>query len=410
MSAALVILVKGYPRLSETFIADELAALEARGLAFEIVALRRPTDRIAHPVHDAIAAPVRYLPEYLHEAPRRVAAGLAAAARLAGFSHAWRRFLEDLARDPTRNRVRRFGQAAVLAAELPAGTRHLHAHFLHTPTSVARYAAIMRGLTFSVSAHAKDIWTIPDWEAREKLAEARFVVTCTQDGARRLAALAPQARLERHYHGLALPDAPARPPRPPGAPLRIVSVGRAVPKKGYEDLLAALARLEPARAWSFAHIGGGPQLQRLKRQAERLGIAGRTSWLGAQARPAVLAALADADLFVLAAKTAADGDRDGLPNVLLEAQAMGLPVLATRHAAIPELVLDGETGLLVPPADPLALSQAIARLADDPALRARLAAAGRARVATAFRPEAGHERIAALLAEAIGAPGAREAA
>ncbi len=154
-------------------------------------------------MHDQIRAPVLYLPEYLKDAPRRVLAGWRAARRLPGYAAARRAWLADLARDPTPNRVRRFGQALVLAAELPPDIGHLHAHFLHTPASVARYAALMRGLDWSVSAHAKDIWTTPDWEKREKLASAEWAVTCTEAGRDHLAALAPSPDMVAlAYHGL----------------------------------------------------------------------------------------------------------------------------------------------------------------------------------------------------------------
>src|SRR5204863_9033647 len=145
--------LKGYPRLSETFIAQEILALEQRGLDILIVSLRHPTDPATHPVHREISAPVLYLPEYLHDEPRRVLRGWRQARRLPGYRAAWRIWLKDLIRDPTPNRIRRFGQALVLATELPADIRQLHAHFLHTPASVARYAAAMRGTGWSVSAH-----------------------------------------------------------------------------------------------------------------------------------------------------------------------------------------------------------------------------------------------------------------
>ncbi len=197
--------LKGYPRLSETFIAQEIRALEQRGLDILIVSLRHPTDPATHPVHQQIKAPVLYLPEYLKDEPRRVWRGWRRARRMAGYGAARRAWLRDLLRDPTPNRIRRFGQAVVLAAELPADIGQLHAHFLHTPASVARYAAAMRGLDWSVSAHAKDIWTIPDWEKREKLAAARWAVTCTETGRAHLARLAPAPeKVMLSYHGLDL--------------------------------------------------------------------------------------------------------------------------------------------------------------------------------------------------------------
>src|SRR5205814_8397755 len=131
-----------------------------------------------------------------------------------------------------------------------------------------------------------------------------------------------------------------------------LSVGRAVGKKGYDDLLAALALLPPALAWRFVHIGGGALAKQLKRRARNLGLEGRIEWRGARPQPEVLAAYREADLFVLAAKIGKDSDRDGLPNVLMEAQSQRLACIATRLPGIGELIEDGRTGELVPPADP----------------------------------------------------------
>ncbi|MBE7212493.1 MAG: colanic acid biosynthesis glycosyltransferase WcaL, partial [Gluconacetobacter diazotrophicus] len=189
MPAPIVFLLKGYPRLSETFIAEEIAALERAGLPIHIVSLRHPTDTKRHPVHGIIRAPVTYLPEYLHHEPVRVLRALWHARRRPALPAVLKRVLADLRHDPSRNRVRRLGQALVLAAEVPA--RHLHAHFIHTPASVAAYAAHLTGLEWSCSAHAKDIWTTADRELRQKLAEARFTVTCTAAGQRLLDTLAP---------------------------------------------------------------------------------------------------------------------------------------------------------------------------------------------------------------------------
>jgi glycosyltransferase involved in cell wall biosynthesis len=397
--------LKGYPRLSETFIAQEIAALEQRGLDIQIVSLRRPTDRTIHPVHERIRAPVLYLPEYLKDAPHRVVAGWRRARTLPGYAAAVRAWVADLVRDPTPNRIRRWGQALVLAAELPADVGRLHAHFLHTPASVARYAAAMRGLPWSVSAHAKDIWTIPEWEKREKIASAAWAVTCTAHGRDHLAALMPAPGMVRlAYHGI---DPDKFPPPPhsiagdadggdPVRPVVILSVGRAVAKKGYDDLLAALALLPPGLAWRFVHIGGGVLAGQLKQHAVRLGLADRIDWRGARPQPEVLAACGEADLFVLAAKIGRDGDRDGLPNVLMEAQSQRLACLATRLPGIAELIADGETGALVAPGDPRALAAALTALIRDPARRARLAAAGEARVRREFDMRRGIDQLAAL--------------
>ncbi len=383
MGQTIAFILKGYPRLSETFIAQEIRALERRGLRLRLYSLRHPTERVRHPIHDEIVAPIVYLPEYLHQEPLRVLAAWRRMRRLPGYREARRLWLKDLRRDITRNRIRRFGQALVLADELAGDVVRLHAHFLHTPASVTRYAATLRGLKFSVSAHAKDIWTSSPWEKREKLAACDFAVTCTRANFEHLNALAPAGRVSLVYHGLDLARFPPPPPfiavrdgSDPTQPAIILSVGRAVEKKGYDDLLEALALLPHGLAWRFVHIGGGPLLPNLRVKATALGLDARVEWRGAQPQTAVLNALRAADLFVLASRRAAGGDQDGLPNVLLEALSQARAVLATLFASVPELITDDETGLLAPPANPKALAAALERLILDPALRERLGAAG----------------------------------
>src|SRR6516225_5817929 len=395
--------LKGYPRLSETFIAQEILALERRGFEILIVSLRHPTDRTTHPVHRLIRSALLYLPEYLYQEPRRVWRAWLRSRRRSGYRAAQGAWFADLQRDPTTNRIRRFGQALVLAAELPENVNHLHAHFLHTPASVARYAALIMGLSWTVSAHAKDIWTVPVWEKRAKLAEARWVVTCTQAGLSHLASLAPRRdTVALCYHGLDLERFPAAPPRSngndgsdPEHPVILLSVGRLVAKKGYQDLLAALALLPPGLEWRFVHIGGGTLSAALIHQARRLGLARKIEWRGALAQPDVLAAYRRADLFVLASKVAKDGDRDGLPNVLIEAQSQRLACVATDVSAIPELIEPGVTGILVPPNDPVELARAIGMLIDDPATRDALGAAGVRRVHAKFAMKSGIDVLAA---------------
>ena len=394
--------LKGYPRLSETFVAQEILALERRGLEILIVSLRHPTDRTTHPVHRLIGAELLYLPEYLYQEPLRVWHGWLRSRRRPGYRKARAAFLADLWRDPSPNRVRRFGQALVLAAELPPNVDHLHAHFLHTPASVARYAAMITGLDWTVSGHAKDIWTIPAWEKRAKLAEAKWVVTCTETGRSHLESLAPRGdTVALCYHGLdfeRFPPAPARPLGGDGSdpqnPVILLSVGRLVAKKGYDDLLAALGLLPSGLEWRFVHIGGGAHRAALRRQAQRLGLSRRIEWRGDLAQPDVLSGYRGADLFVLASKPARDGDRDGLPNVLMEAQSQRLACVATDVSGIPELIEHGVTGLLTAPNDPVTLAQKIAELIRDPARRAGLAAAGERRVRSLFAMDAGIDALA----------------
>ncbi|USG61179.1 glycosyltransferase family 4 protein [Sneathiella marina] len=386
------VVLKGYPRLSETFIAQELLALQKRGVNLQLISLRHPTDTKTHPIHDEIAAPVNYLPEYLYQEPIRIFRAWQVVRHYPGYKQAKKTWLKDLRRDRTPNRIRRFGQALVLAAELPQTVSQIYAHFLHTPASVARYAAMIRDLRWSCSAHAKDIWTSPEWELREKLDDLQWLVTCTSVNTKYLSGLARDgAKVELMYHGLDLSRFAefemrefTRNGSEVADPVRLLSVGRAVIKKGYDDLLTALAALPPEVNWTFSHIGGGPLLPQLKAQAADLGIADRVQWRGALAQKDVLLALQAADIFVLASRIAEDGDRDGLPNVLMEAQSQRLPVIATDVSAISELIIENETGLLVPERTPAALTAAILQFCRDPQLREKLAVAGNMKLRAQF--------------------------
>lgn len=405
----IAVAMKGYPRLSETFIAQELLGLQQRGLPFEIWSLRHPTDAAKHVMHQQITAPVRYLPEYLHDEPARVGRGLLAALLRPGLLRLLPVFLRDLARDRTRNRWRRFGQACVMARELPRETRHLHVHYLHTPASVIRYAALLGGLTWSFSAHAKDIWTTEDWEKREKIASAAWGVTCTRDGHRELERLSDRPdKVALLYHGLDLGRFPAprarslRDGTDPADPMRFVTIGRAVAKKGFDDLLEALGKLPCTLNWRLTHIGGGEKLKALQVQAQALGLDDRITWAGPKAQDEVIAALRAADLFVLPSKEAGDGDRDGLPNVVMEAASQGLPIVATDFAGIPEFVRDGVEGLLVPPGDVAALAGALNALAGSPEKRAALGDAAYARLTHDFSAGAGLDRVVAMLRRSAG--------
>ena len=408
--APLAIVVKGWPRLSETFIAQELVALEEAGLRFDIWSLRHPTDTKTHPLHDRLQARVRYLPEYLRDDPERVAAAQEAAKAMPGYDAAWEVFQQDLVRDDTPNRRRRFGQACVMAHELPAETRGIYAHFLHTPSSVARYAAILRGLPWSFSAHAKDIWTSPEWELREKLDPAShgaaFGATCTDFNAQHLRSLstAPD-RIDLVYHGLDLarfPEPPTRVQRAKSDPFQMMSVGRMVEKKGFDNLIDALALLPNELDWHWTHIGGGDLSEPMKARAETHGINDRITWRGACDQPEVIAAMRAADLFVLPSRIAKDGDRDGLPNVLMEAASQKLPLLSTPVSAIPEFITSGTTGVLSDDA-PAALAEAMQRFAEDPSLGPRLAEAAHERLHAEFTMAPGirqlHKRLTAMLAQ-----------
>jgi glycosyltransferase involved in cell wall biosynthesis len=388
----IVVVLKGYPRLSETFIAQELLGLEKAGFDLVLVALRRPTDSKRHPVHDEIRAPVHYLPEYLHEEPARVLLSLLKGLPKPGFWRAFGDLVVDFRKDPTRNRIRRFGQAAVLAAEWPDGASWLHAHFIHTPASVASYASMITGIAWTCSAHAKDIWTSPSWELENKLASTRWTVTCTCSGFEHLRGLGGRkSHVHLSYHGLDLARfSPFEEPRSQrdgsdqGDPVRILSVGRAVEKKGYDILLRALSLLPTGIHWRFEHIGDGDSIKGLKALATELGIEDRVAWKGALDQQDVLAGYRGADVFALACRITEDGDRDGLPNVLVEASSQGLVSISTNISGVPELLVDGENGLLVPPEDPQALATALEATIRDAGTRHRLGKAAEERVRSEF--------------------------
>lgn len=410
MKHTVAIVLKGYPRLTETFIAQEILSLQRLGLDYILVSLRHPTDTRTHPIHDQISAAINYLPEYLYQEPLRVVKAWWALRRLPTYKQARSVWLADLARDATPNRIRRFGQALVMAHELPAQITWIYAHFLHTPASVARYGAILKGLPWSCSAHAKDIYTSPAWEKSEKLANMAWLVTCTQTNCDHLRGVSDSTadKVKKLYHGLDLarfiPSARTyslADGNDQASPVSILSVGRAVEKKGYGTLIDALAALPDGLNWRFVHVGGGVLMDKLKAKAQACGVSGRIEWRGACPQEEVLALYRQADLFVLASRIADDGDRDGLPNVLMEAQSQGLACLSTRVSAVPELIIENETGLLVEPDNSDALGKALHRLITTPSLRQKLGLAGQARVVNVFS----HDGTIGELAERFGLSG-----
>lgn len=392
------VVVIGWPRLSETFIAQELLGLERRGLRLHIVSTRKSTDAAVQAEAREIRAPVLQLPERIPDALRF----LSAATRLPGFPRAFRLLTLDLVRDPSADRILRFLQGCATAVSLPAEVGRLYAHFLHNPATVTRYAAAMRRIPWCFSAHAKDIWTTSDRDKRIKIADADWGVTCTAHNLERLVALAPEPeRVSLVRHGLDFRRLPAprrdRPPRDgtdPRDPVRLLSVGRTVEKKGLDTLVDALALLPADLHWRWTHIGVGPLTEELRRRVADRGLDDRVVWRGAVPRDTVTATALESDLFVLPCRHARNGDRDGLPNVLMEASAVGLAIVSTRVSAVPELIEDGTNGLLVPPAAPEALAAALRRLARDPNERSRLGAEAAERVRARFDCESGIDRLA----------------
>jgi glycosyltransferase involved in cell wall biosynthesis len=376
-SAPVLYVLKRFPRLSETFVLRELLELEAQGERILVDALMPPEAGPAHTGLARLRAAVRYLPRHPRLRQPRVAsahlriglrsplvwARLAARARRHG---TWRRFVQA-------------GLTADRARE--EGARHLHAHFATAAAEVARDAAALARLPFTVTAHAKDIFHAEHApQLVRRLDGVSAVVTVSEHNAEHLRGVLNGVPVHHIPNGVP----PASPgPRAHDGPL--LFVGRLVPKKGVDVLIDACALLRAEfPELNLEIVGGGRLAEDLAARARRAGVADRTKFLGPQPPEAVDAAFRRCSLVALPSRIDEHGDRDGMPTVLVEALARGVPVVATDLVGIPELVRHGETGLLVPPDDPPALAAAIARLVRDPELARELAAGGRALVAERF--------------------------
>jgi glycosyltransferase involved in cell wall biosynthesis len=407
----LVMVLKGYPRISETFISNEILLLERLGLTVRIVSMRRPREDFRHASVAGIRAEVCYLPErILPRLPALLVANFRAALGAPrGYARALGLMLAHLRRAPRLATVKHLLQAGYLVrhALRPGEPAHLHAHFAHSPTSVAQYAGRMATVPVSFTGHAKDVWTQDPEKLAAKIGRAAFVVTCTEANRRYLAGLSANGTpIFRVYHGIDLALFSPGPPRPaPAAPYRLVTVARLTAKKGLDTVLEALALLA-ADGLDFTYdlVGEGEERAALEARAARLGLAGRVRFHGAQPHDRVLTFLRRADAFALGCRILANGDRDGVPNVVVEAMAMGVPVAVTGVAALPELAVDGVTALTCPPDDPAALAGNLRRLLTDRALRERLVAAAREAVARDFDNAANIRRLAAIFGRHAGDP------
>lgn len=405
----IVLVLKGYPRLSETFIAQEIYSLEQMGFVVTIASLRHPTSKKLHPVHGKIKAPLLYLPEYLYQEPMRVFRAWRKVRSYKGYKKAFKDWLADLRLDFTPNRFRRFGQAMVLAAEFPQDGAIIYSHFIHTPSSVAKYTADILTKPWSASAHAKDIWTSPDWELKDKLASMDWLVTCTRNGHAHLQELADNAQKVRLvYHGLDLSKFSKRHNIPLGGngkteknAVHLLSVARPVEKKGLDTLVKALAQLPTELHWHWTQVGIGEESEKIETLVNELGLSENVTFAGSMAQTEIIDLYQKSDLFVLPCRIAKSGDRDGLPNVLVEAQSQGVMVISTPISGIPELVRDGENGLLVPPDDVDALAAALQTAITNPKLRKQLGAKGAEIVHGEFEHHASMEPLAEYLRDSL---------
>ena len=410
-------LPKGFPRISETFVTNEILELERLGLQIRIFPLKRPEGGARQANVDHVRAPVRYLPERIVLAlPLLLPVHVALCMRRPGpYLRTLRYTLSRCLRQRSTSTLRRFMQAGWLVGWTLRGTTvsHFHAHFCHGPATVAMFVKWLTGTPFSFTAHAKDLYLTEREILRDKMREASFVVTCTGANERYLnevgGGLSP---IHRIYHGLEVARF-TRGNRDHIVPLVawsegnrvpvVLSVGRLVEKKGFETLIRACALLRDRGVKLRCTIyGDGPQRGALDELVRALDLREQVSFPGAILQDELIEVYRSATLFALPCQVLDNGDRDGLPNVLVEAMAMELPVVSTEVSGVPELVEHGTNGLLVPPRDPQRLADAMETLLRDPALRHRFAQEGRRKVEAEFDVARNTRRLLALFHEGLG--------
>jgi glycosyltransferase involved in cell wall biosynthesis len=386
---------------------NELLALERQGVPLRIYSIMNPEEGIVHADVAKLRTPVEYFPVGLRGAWDIARAHLRVVAATPG-PYA-RTLVEALSRMRPAP-VKHFVRAGWLAARLrDVRAGHLHAHFAHGPASVAQFASRLAGVGFSFTAHAKDIYTSPPEILRAKLRRARFVVTCTQFNKAHLANLAGDpwgGHIHCVYHGVNFDRFRSNgggSADPRGRLPTCLSIGRLVEKKGFVYLIEASRILKArGRSMTVRIVGGGDQRSALEAEIARAGLQGTVQLTGPMPQEDLFALYESASVFALPCVVTNNGDRDGIPNVLVEAMRMGVPVISTAISGIPELVIDGKTGLLVPPRDPHALADAIAALLDDPDRARSLAAQAAALVSERFDLHRNAEYLRDLLLAAAG--------
>ena len=406
--------LKRYPRLSETFIVQEILQMEERGADLGLFAIMDPREPLQNPSVQRVRAPVRYVQRSFDE---DLPIMLRSHRRLlrrhpVGYARAVGHLLRGT-RSPAS--LRTFVQAGHLA-DLAERERvgHLHAHFANNPASLASYASVITGIPFSFTAHAKDLYLSRPGSILNKAERATFVATCTAFNQRYLQGILPPVlhqKVHVVYHGVDTdrfrpPEAREHAPVP-----RILSVGRLVPKKGYGPLIEA-ARLLRDRGVAFRLdiYGGGDLRDVLAHQVRQADLEGTVVLHGACTQDELAERYQQSDVFALSPVVMENGDRDGIPNVLLEAMASGLPVVSTNISGIPELIQNGCNGLLVEPGNPAALADALASLLLDPALRDRLGRDARDSVVREFDAGRNVGKLASLFQDGQTRPLGRERA
>lgn len=384
--STLAYILKGYPRISESFISNEILLLEKLGFRMQLFPMRHPRESFCHDSVKQIRAKVAYLPtELLLEFPRLLLPNIFLAVK--------RPKLFQQGLQLANIRYKRTGKLATFKHLLQAGfltnnhllsnteIAHLHGHFAHSPTSVTMFASLLSGIPFSFTAHAKDIYTSNPKQLREKIKLAKFVVTCTDYNRQYLEDIAEGLNTPIHciYHGIDLKlFSPKTDHNICSAPYKLLTVARITEKKGLPTLYKALRMLKE-KNFKFNHtlIGDGDDREKILQLIKDLNLTDCCRWLGTRTHTEVLKQFEQSDLFVLACEIAANGDRDGIPNVLVEALAMEVPALSTTVSAIPEILLNSKSGMTVAPGNATVMADAIENIFTDTALRQTIIRGGR---------------------------------
>ncbi len=393
--------VKRYPRYSETFIVNEILAHETAGLKIDIFSLRQPVD---HHFQDKIAqvrAPVNYLLAQGVKVPVFWSTLQAAAKELPGLWDALPKSLDAPGLEVY--------QALTLARQVvSSGINHLHAHFATQATAVARLAARFAGVPYTFTAHAKDIFheDVQPGDLRRKLQDASAVVTVSEFNVGFLNEhYGPDAaNVRRIYNGLDLDAFPYESPqdRLP----QVIAVGRLVEKKGFSVLVDACAILAERQCpFSCTIVGTGDLKAQLQTQIERLQLQETVELLGPRPLAEVIQLVQEASVMAAPCVVGEDGNRDGLPTVLLEAMALGTPCVSTDVTGIPEVIRDGQTGRVVAQHNARALADAIEQLLADDPLRVQLATRARKLIEQEFDIHRNAARIREVFRQAGQKPG-----
>lgn len=408
-SPRIAYLLKTFPRLSETFILNEILGLEKLGMDIQIFSLKRPAEE--EPVQSALAAvkgKVTYVPA-LGPRSRFIDACIVVLAHITLMLTETSSYLATLKfhfGQPGRPRVKHFLQAGYLVRALRRGKfDHLHAHFANVPTSVAEVASRLSGIPYSFTAHAKDIYLTPAAELARKIEGAKCVLTCTAFNQRYLASLALGGTPVRlAYHGVDVSrfGSASNAQKTEGEVPLILSVGRFCEKKGFDYLIQACRLLKDrGRPFRCEIVGYGELQSKLERLIVELDLGNCVRLAGTMTHDQLVALYPQASIFVLPCVVTNSGDRDGIPNVLIEAMVSGTPVISTRVSGISELVEHMENGVLVQQRNSQAVAFAMELLLDRSDLRFRLAENAQAMVRRRFTLEASAWHVHELLSSVI---------